>query len=208
MHAGGYLDRNVANANPGRLAIVVALHGVAIAALMLAPAEIVRKPTWFPPTIVDQITKEQPPEALPQPPKDPVKRETVDPLPPLVSTNIWREQLPLTQNSGGTEIVTPPIAPIPLPVMIEASFVRGVQIQPDYPTSLARQEIEGYATVRVLIGTDGRVRDVQQVSATDPEFFRATQRQALRYWRFKPATRDGIPVESWREMTVRFQLQG
>jgi periplasmic protein TonB len=69
-----------------------------------------------------------------------------------------------------------------------------------------RLEIEGSVTVRVLIGTDGRVRQVQVVRATDPEFAKATERQALRAWRFKPATRDGVPVEDWQTLTVRFDI--
>ena len=100
--------------------------------------------------------------------------------------------------------VVPAKAP---PIITDASFIRGVEIQPDYPPALARQEIEGVVTVRVLIGTDGRVKDVQQVSASEPEFFEATRRQALRHWRFNPALRDGVPFESWRELTVRFKLQ-
>jgi protein TonB len=44
--------------------------------------------------------------------------------------------------------------------------------------------------------------------ADDPSFLEATRKQALAKWRFLPATRDGQPVESWREMTVRFELPG
>jgi protein TonB len=66
--------------------------------------------------------------------------------------------------------------------------------------------MEGFATVRVLIGTDGRVKQVEAVKASDPAFLDATRKQALAKWRFLPATRDGEAVESWREMTVRFQL--
>jgi protein TonB len=28
----------------------------------------------------------------------------------------------------------------------------------------------------------------------------------LRHWRFKPAMLDGKPVESWKVMTVRFEM--
>ena len=71
---------------------------------------------------------------------------------------------------------------------------------------MIRAEMEGFATVRVLIGTDGRVKQVEAVKASDTAFLDATRKQALSKWRFLPATRDGEPVESWREMTVRFQL--
>jgi protein TonB len=62
--------------------------------------------------------------------------------------------------------------------------------------------------VRVTIGVDGRVRAVEQVSATSAAFYRATERQALRHWRFRPATLDGRPVESRLVLEVIFRLQG
>jgi protein TonB len=62
--------------------------------------------------------------------------------------------------------------------------------------------------VRVLIGTDGRVKEVQQISAASTAFFEATRKQALTKWRFTPGTRDGAPVEAWRTMAVRFELDG
>ncbi|MBA2920969.1 TonB family protein [Sphingomonas sp. MAH-20] len=71
-----------------------------------------------------------------------------------------------------------------------------------------RTGVEGITVVKVLIGTDGRVKQVAIVSTDDPLFADATERQALRRWRFRPATRDGIAVESWKQMTVRFELRG
>jgi protein TonB len=58
----------------------------------------------------------------------------------------------------------------------------------------------------VLIGADGRVKAVEKLRATSDAFFRATEQQALRHWRFKPATVDGRPVEARKVMTVHFQL--
>ena len=78
--------------------------------------------------------------------------------------------------------------------------------QPEYPVGKLRLEIEGSVTVRILVGTDGRVRQVQILNATDPDFARATEKQALKAWRFKPATRDGVPVEDWQTLTVRFDI--
>ncbi|WP_238147137.1 energy transducer TonB [Rhizorhabdus dicambivorans] len=109
-----------------------------------------------------------------------------------------------------TEPLPPAIPAIPDPVFITATIDPAAmpRFQPDYPPELIRADIEGTATVRVLIGVDGRVKSVELVSAAHPGFFEATRRQALRYWKFKPATRDGIAVESWRTMTVRFNIQG
>ena len=78
--------------------------------------------------------------------------------------------------------------------------------QPEYPTRLLQREIEGSARVKVLIGTNGRVRDARVVSATHPAFGKATVKRALAKWRFRPATRDGKPVEDWQTLTVHFNI--
>jgi periplasmic protein TonB len=106
------------------------------------------------------------------------------------------------------EIVTPAVQPVHVPVRTTASVDPRFHslLQPAYPPGLVRAEIEGSATVRVLIGVDGRVKAVEAVRADEEGFLAATREQALRKWRFKPATEDGAPVESWREMTVTFRI--
>jgi protein TonB len=59
----------------------------------------------------------------------------------------------------------------------------------------------------VTIGADGRVATVECLSATTTEFCRATRQQALAKWRFRPATRDGVPVTATKDLTVRFELE-
>ncbi|WP_165899542.1 hypothetical protein [Sphingomonas sp. PP-CE-1G-424] len=51
------------------------------------------------------------------------------------------------------------------------------------------------------------MKQVERVSATTDAFYRATFDRALAKWRFKPATRDGVPVEAWRSMALTFVLQ-
>jgi protein TonB len=100
----------------------------------------------------------------------------------------------------------PEPVPVPEPVRKDAQFLASSELQPPYPASEQRAENEGSVTVRVLIGTDGRVKSVEKVRGTNDAFFRATQQQALRHWRFKPATVDGKPVEAHKTMTVHFRL--
>ena len=108
--------------------------------------------------------------------------------------------------TGETLINDPPADP---PAIFKAAtrdprFAR--DFQPDYPANLLQREIEGTATVRVLIGTDGRVREAQVVRATHPDFGKATVKQALKAWRFKPATRSDVAVEDWQTLSVRFTI--
>ena len=78
--------------------------------------------------------------------------------------------------------------------------------QPAYPADEIRAGNAGRVTVKVLIGVDGRVKDIEKVSAASDSFWEATKRQALSKWRFKPATRDGVPYETWKTMNVSFVL--
>ncbi|MCW5647399.1 MAG: energy transducer TonB [Sphingopyxis sp.] len=139
--------------------------------------------------------------------------ETVDPLlsvPVRDNAAATGSTLPDTIVTGFDEIVTPPADPPPLPKLVFAELdprYAGV-FQPDYPASEQRREIEGVARVRVLIGTDGRVKAVELVSTDSPGFFAETKRRALAKGRFKPATRGGIAEESWKTMTVRFEIKG
>lgn len=125
-------------------------------------------------------------------PIDPV----VDPIPTPTD--------PVIGNGPPTVIESLP-APPPL---IEAKLDPRYKstFQPDYPAYEQRGGIEGIARVRVLVGADGRVKDVVELTSASPGFFAETKRRALSKWRFKPATRGGTAEESWVIMTVRFEL--
>ena len=101
----------------------------------------------------------------------------------------------------------------PIDLIIDPIFVKVrpdpryiAKFQPDYPSAMQREQLEGTVSVKVLVGTDGRVKQVQILSATDPAFAAATEKQALKSWRFKPATKDGAPYEEWYTTRVIFKL--
>lgn len=213
-YAGGYQG---SKRHPLGMGLVVAGHVVVLGAVIVFPPKFIREiPSIL---TVENIPVEAPPPPEPvetevQPPEHKVvsRIDTPDPLvdPPVTRTvDIARADPilppPLPPLPGNDRVVDPPV---PVPVLTEAAPDQryAANFQPPYPPAMARQEIEGAVVVRVLIGADGRVKAVQQVSAADPSFYTATERQALRYWRFRPATRDGIAVESWRTMTVRFRM--
>lgn len=77
----------------------------------------------------------------------------------------------------------------------------------DYPASSVRAGEEGVVGVRYVVGTNGRV---SACAATEPsKFVRLDKRTCEligRRFRFKPAIRDGRPVEHVREQRVRWTL--
>lgn len=127
------------------------------------------------------------------------------------TTNEWTDIGSIGTTAGGDDEAGSTLGNIPkIPMPIFKAALRDPRFakafQPEYPVGKLRLEIEGSVTVRILVGTDGRVRQVQILNATDPDFARATEKQALKAWRFKPATRDGVPVEDWQTLTVRFDI--
>lgn len=135
-------------------------------------------------------------------PTDALPMGTFD-LPKLPPTDLG---LPSSgAGTGGGPITVDP--PRPAPVIVGAQPDPRAAFQPDYPPSERRAGAEGTVTVRVLVGADGRVKSVERVDAANDAFYDATRRQALNRWRFRPATRDGVPYETWRTMTVRFVLE-
>lgn len=169
-----------------------------------------------------RVTPPPPPIDPPKPQPEPKAKTVTQPLPnapkPLVETPT---QNPTTTT---TEIYPPlpePAKPVDTgpPVTLDPPKVvpplMGARrdpryadaFQPDYPASELRAQRDGRVSVRVLVGADGRVKAVEQVSATSAAFFDATKRQALSKWRFKPATRGGLAEESWMTLSVTFEIK-
>jgi len=209
MTNGGYLTER--KSRPLGLGLVIAGHAAVLAALILSPPESFKRITYLP-LIVDSI--EAPPpkrEELPPPPKAFPKDSRPQSVKPIVdftptSQPLQIDPLPQVEPTVPQPVVpVQPVAPLFIPAAIELGAA--ARFQPGYPSALARADIEGSATVRVLVGTDGRVKQVELVNATHAGFFEATRDHALRAWRFRAATRDGVPTESWRTLTVRFKLE-
>lgn len=127
----------------------------------------------------------------------------------LTTTDVIPDTPPVTKtvlDPGPPVVVDPPrVVPALVGATQDPRYLR--DFQPEYPSQELRAQRDGVVTLRVLIGTDGRVKAVEQVNATSDAFFAVTKRQALGKWRFKPATRGGVAEESWKTMVVRFRLQ-
>ncbi|AHE57183.1 hypothetical protein NX02_28000 [Sphingomonas sanxanigenens DSM 19645 = NX02] len=220
MTADGFLTNK--RRSPVSLGAALAIQGVVLAGLLsMAPKIVERGREAI--TMIDVPKIEVPPPDPIDPPKPtteaPLSRPTTPDqiVPTPADPVIFTDPAPLTPippgpivGTGTAPFVEPRLATQPKPpVFVDAGldprYASG--LQPPYPGRLQREQVEGKATVKVLIGTDGRVKAVQLVAADDPGFFKATEEQALRRWRFKPATRDGVAVESWKQMTVHFRLE-
>jgi protein TonB len=159
-----------------------------------------------PPDPKPQPKAEAPTELVYTPPHPQVPVPPVDtfpttetPPPPLTEPNVGKAPDP-------GPVLTPAV--VAKPVMVDAFIDPRYQglLQPPYPPEEQRAGNSGRVVLRVLVGTDGRVKQVEKVLAASDAFFAAAQRQALGKWRFKPATKDGVPIEQWKTMSLRFVL--
>jgi protein TonB len=78
-------------------------------------------------------------------------------------------------------------------------------VPPVYPALAKNQHISGNVLVDALIDTDGHVTTMKVVSG--PTLLHQAAMDALRQWRYQPATLDGKPVPMHLTVTIQFRLQ-
>lgn len=208
---------NGGNRSPFGVGGAIAVHALVVGAYLLMPKEMIDVFRDPPPLLTYPVDDTPPPPEQPQPESDskPLPQTdshpTVvkDPVIPPPPTGFTAKTDDRPTGDPGTGTITPPITPPPPePVLADATIdPRALAaFQPDYPGAMIRQGMEGKVVVRVTIGPDGRVVDIERLSAADEAFWLATQRHALRKWRFRPATRDGVAISSTKVLTVHFRL--
>ncbi|MDB5679049.1 TonB family protein [Sphingomonas bacterium] len=188
--------------------LIISTHAASIIRIIDGPIEVRNIP----------LPKDPPPIVKPRVKPDPQTPVNETTYVPRVDTRLTTDNtlttttdlgtiIPLLPEVGNGTAVTPP--PIAKPVLVGASYDPRYAnaLQPPYPASEIRGGNSGRVVIRVLIGADGRVKQVERIAAASDAFFAAAQNQALTKWRFKPATSDGTPIEQWKTMSLRFVLQ-
>ncbi|HEY0627305.1 MAG TPA: TonB family protein [Allosphingosinicella sp.] len=222
MPEAGFLEKKPIS--PTGVVLVVGMHAALITALAMSKMDMPAMPEFIPlPTTNIPIPPD--PQPIPDPPKqtEEVRPKTqidyvkpiVPPLPsptptviPTPQPNVqYFDPRPAGDAKSDAKPAIDPPKPAPPAVRVDAEMLRSSELQPPYPASEERAGNEGRVSIRVTIGANGRVTAAEKVSATSDAFYRATERHALRAWRFKPATVDGKPVESRKVLTVHFRLQ-
>ena len=76
---------------------------------------------------------------------------------------------------------------------------------PKYSKSAKKQGIQGTVTLSVMVGTDGKAHDVKVVKSLEPSLD-ANAIEAVKKWKFAPATKDGRPVAVEMRLQVDYKL--
>lgn len=68
------------------------------------------------------------------------------------------------------------------------------KVDPKYPPELIKEHVEGVVVLYAIIRKDGSVHNIQVVKGLDPQLDKNAV-DALSQWKFRPAVRDGVPVD-------------
>ena len=202
-------------------AIHLALVGIYLGSKLYKPADeaaytgrVIRMETLPPPPPISNA---------PPPPVIPITQEIVKPTigtPVPVPDAQAPEQTIMTQQeiaaslapvglgsgSGKDSLV---IASDDLPsegefVYYEDEPVPVTQVQPVYPEFAREAQIQGKVLLHVLVGKDGRVKNVKVIKSVKGLDEAATD--AIRKWVFKPALSNNKPVAVWVEVPMDFHF--
>ena len=226
MPAGGFLEQKPRS--PGSLAIVIALHGAAISALLLSKTEYIKKA--LNPTVVETIPEDKdPPPAEPEPVQKAAEppKSVIRHVPPKVELRpqdpvVLGERtdivpLPIPGPIGNAEpvpepAVIPPPPPPPPAQKVEAARAKAnlasYVSDSDYPASAVRSEEQGTTRFRLTVGSDGRVKDCAVTASSGSSALdAATCRIMKNRARFTPA-RDssGQPTSDTVASAIRWVL--
>ncbi len=153
-----------------------------------------------PPPEVEVVRPRTPPQPAQR--TAPAEQPAVD-VPILVDAGI-----PVTETSADA-----PVASDAAPSIEPSGPMTGMQLEyvkatpPPYPRAAITGGAEGVVLLRVLVGTDGRPVEVTiERSSGHRVLDREAQRHVLRQWTFRPAMRDGQPVQAVGIVPIDFNL--
>ncbi|TXH75779.1 MAG: energy transducer TonB [Thiobacillus sp.] len=180
------------------------------------PSPVVPVPEVTP---VAQLAPSPAPKALPVAPPPPAV------VPPPTTTPAHDAPLPMAPTVPAAAKTAPALSPeaAPVPAAALTSSVdltyynaRDLDVQPhalrvirpDYPVEADRQRMSGTLRLQLKLEVDGRISDIEVVSATPPGVFEDSAIKAFRDARFAPAQKNGRPVRALVVIEVVYDWAG
>lgn len=88
-----------------------------------------------------------------------------------------------------------------MPLVREARLLSSVDAY--YPDAARRAQVNGVVDVAIVIDVHGRVERARAVEGHP--MLRMAAEDAVRRWRFEPATADGVPTVSHKRVRISFK---
>jgi protein TonB len=191
------------------IALIVLLHAGAL--LLLTTLDIISLPKLkHEPMVVILL-----PQLKPPPPTAPQPKPTVKTPPSVVDAPA--PIVPVIQPVATVFTPPPPpkmvqpeapvAAPTPAkPVSIDLDAATAAGTPPTYPIESRRRREQGTVRLRLVIGTDGRVKEISVASSSGFDRLDKAALDAVRRWRFQPQMQAGVAVEAVGTLPIPFRL--
>ncbi|MFZ3047517.1 MAG: energy transducer TonB [Desulfatirhabdiaceae bacterium] len=164
------------------------------------------------------------PEAKPSPTAHPLKKPVLEPMPKVaqeiietIGNNSTPHDMPVDVSritKAETQTDTSPATdahdahqPAPEPEIREAYPLYQSNPPPSYPQQARKRGFQGTVILKVLIGTDGNVSDIDIQETSGHSILDQAARETVGGWIFKPGYRGNEPVEMWIRVPIRFELK-
>ncbi len=200
--------------------IHLALVGIYVATTLFKPKDeveytgrVIRMQTLPPPP---PLSSAPPPPVIPN---QPIVKPTIG-TPVPVADALAPEQTIMTQQeisalntpvgvsgSGKDSLVIASMDDMPSEgefVYYEDEPVPVTRVEPSYPEFAREAQIQGKVTLHVLVGKDGRVKNVKVIKGVTGLNEAAVD--AIKKWVFKPALSNNKPVAVWVEVPMDFHF--
>jgi protein TonB len=217
------------------LSISIAVHSVAIAAVIATSVASTRLPVQAPkemrfPVLIPTISI---PPALgtrhPATPKSrpaaPTKAPVVpqmDIAPLTIPEAVTPAEAPANTTTGvgvgesgpsgvpwgekdGVDVNPPPTAPLPVIGDVKAPVVVR-RVTPEYPRVALQARKNGWVIVECIIDKSGHIRDARVIGSNFGAFEQPAL-YAVQQWLFAPGTLHGEPVDTIFDLTVKFEVR-
>lgn len=191
------------------LSIVIGLH-VGIFLLIMATKTVAPQIMEMP-MIVSLIHEEQPPAAKPLPvaKPQPVHKPAPKTPAPKLETTISEAPAPSAPVAPPPEPAPPapltPAAPTVSQARFDADYLRNPP--PPYPPLSRRMGEEGKVVLRVAVNPQGTADSVEIRSSSGSDRLDQAAQKTVRNWKFIPAKRGDIAVQSWVLVPIIFKLE-
>lgn len=151
------------------------------------------------------------PEAVPEPPPPPkpkvAHKPAPKPRPVEPAPTVQTAATPQTIAPAATTPAAPPAAPPAfIPPSSDAGYLQNPK--PRYPRAARLRGMEGVVVLSVDVDAGGRPTGVQVKNSSGFTLLDEAALEAVRDWRFVPASRGGRPIAAPVEVPVRFSLAG
>jgi protein TonB len=201
-----------------RIAVAVAVVAHVVLLLITLPENPFSVPEAQKPKVyvVQQVRfKPPPPQQQPEIPKPKAKKVPIpDPTPDEPEPIRLPEELEPDLDLPETDIIFdipegPPPAEPEGPIMVGGDVkapIKEYAPPPQYTEIARKARIQGVVIVQAIVTKEGDVQDVKVLKGL-PMGLDAAAAEAVKKWKFKPATLNGKPVDVYYNLTVNFTLQ-